>query len=73
MKMASKPRASTTDAMDRKRSCDAERAMDTSEDSPEVREKRRRVDDHHVAYVVDKEIVEGNAERRDQRMRGASL
>ena len=36
--------------------------MDTSEDFPPTRGKRRRVEDPHLAFVVDGEVVKGHAQ-----------
>ena len=55
-KAALQTRLSTTDAMDRKRARAAADVMGTSEDSPEVRAKRSRVDDLHMAFVLEKGV-----------------
>ena len=39
-------------------------AMDTYEDLPASQEKRRRVEDPHVAFVAEKEVVQEHAKRR---------
>ena len=45
------------DAVDGKRNRDAEDTMGTSENLPVAQEKRCRVDDLHLTFVVEKELV----------------
>ena len=45
-------------------------AMDMSDDSAEVREKRSRVGDPHLAVAADKEVVKARAHWWDPRMPG---
>ena len=58
-----------TDATERKRARDAEDSSDASEDSPEVRDKRRRVDDHHMAFVLNEEVAQEEAQWGVPRMK----
>ena len=58
-----------TDAMARKRTRDADDAMDTLSDSPNVQGKRSRAHDPHLAIVVEKEAGGEHARRWDTRMK----
>ena len=58
-KTATKTRLATTDSAGRNQARGVADAMDTP-DSPEVRGKRCRKDDLHLASVADKEVAQGS-------------